>query len=61
MTIIRSWLFVPGDSENKLAKGRQNPADALILDLEDSVADARQEIARKMVCDYLIANPDRSR
>lgn len=61
MTLIRSWLFVPGDSENKLAKGRQNPADALILDLEDSVADARQEIARKMVCDYLIANPDRSR
>ena len=26
--IIRSWLFVPGDSERKLVKGRENPADA---------------------------------
>jgi len=59
--IIRSWLFVPGDSERKLAKGRENPADALILDLEDSVSDDRQEIAREMVRDYLRANPDRSR
>ncbi len=59
--IIRSWLFVPGDSERKLAKGRDNPADALILDLEDSVSDDRQEIARGMVCDYLKAHPDRSR
>ncbi len=59
--IIRSWLFVPGDSERKLAKGRDNPADALILDLEDSVSDDRQEIARGMVCDYLMARPDRDR
>jgi len=59
--IIRSWLFVPGDSERKLAKGRESPADALILDLEDSVSDDRQEIAREMVRDYLRANPDRSR
>ena len=59
--IIRSWLFVPGDSERKLAKGRGNAADALILDLEDSVADDRQEIAREMVCAYLKANPERSR
>ena len=59
--IIRSWLFVPGDSERKLAKGRGNAADALILDLEDSVADERQEVAREMVCAYLKANPERSR
>ncbi|NQV61293.1 MAG: CoA ester lyase [Alphaproteobacteria bacterium] len=59
--IIRSWLFVPGDSERKLAKGRDNPADALILDLEDSVSDDRQEIAREMVRDYLTAHPDRAR
>ena len=43
--IIRSWLFVPGDSERKLEKARDNPADALILDLEDSVSDDRQELA----------------
>jgi citrate lyase subunit beta/citryl-CoA lyase len=42
MTLIRSWLFVPGDSESKLAKGRNSVADALILDLEDSVADQRE-------------------
>lgn len=59
--IIRSWLFVPGDSERKLEKGLQNLADALILDLEDSVSDDRQEIARKMVCEFLKANPDRSK
>ena len=47
--IIRSWLFVPGDSERKLEKARENPADALILDLEDSVSDDRQELARQMV------------
>jgi len=59
--IIRSWLFVPGDSERKLAKGRDNPADALILDLEDSVAKDRQPIAREMVCACLKSRPDRSR
>ena len=59
--IIRSWLFVPGDGERKLAKGQENAADALILDLEDSVSDDRQEIARVMVRDYLKAHPDRSR
>ena len=59
--IIRSWLFVPGDNERKLSKGLDNPADALILDLEDSVSDDRQEIGREMVCEYLKANTDRSR
>ena len=59
--IIRSWLFVPGDSERKLEKGRDNPADALILDLEDSVSDDRQEIARTMVCAYLKSRPERKR
>lgn len=59
--IIRSWLFVPGDSERKLAKGRENPADALILDLEDAVSDDRQQIARDMVQAYLKTHADRSR
>lgn len=61
MKIIRSWLFVPGDSDRKMAKGRANPADALILDLEDSLADDRQEIGRQMVRQFLAGNPDRSR
>jgi citrate lyase subunit beta/citryl-CoA lyase len=59
--IIRSWLFVPGDSERKLDKGRSNPADALILDLEDSVSKDRQELARNMSCDYLKQRKDRRR
>ncbi len=53
LRIIRSWLFVPADSERKLAKGRENPADALILDLEDAVADDRQGVAREMARAYL--------
>ena len=59
--IIRSWLFVPGDSERKLEKGRGNDADALILDLEDAVSDDRQDIARKMTREFLQANPDRTK
>lgn len=60
-TMIRSWLFVPGDSEKKLSKGADNAADALILDLEDSVADTRQAEARQMVAAYLQTRPDRQR
>ena len=59
--ILRSWLFVPGDSERKLAKGHENAADALILDLEDSVAKERQQLARDTVLAFLQAHPDRSR
>lgn len=57
--ILRSWLFVPGDSERKLEKGCDNSADALILDLEDSVSKDRQAIAREMVCAYLKSRPGR--
>lgn len=57
--MIRSWLFIPGDSERKLAKGAGSGADALILDLEDSVAAGRRPVARGMVVDYLAAHPGR--
>ena len=46
---LRSLLFVPGDSERKFAKARQCGADALILDLEDSVAPPRKSAARALV------------
>lgn len=59
MTVLRSMLFVPGDSEKKLAKGAGVGADALILDLEDAVAASRRPVAREMVHDYL-RNADRS-
>jgi citrate lyase subunit beta/citryl-CoA lyase len=60
MSTLRSFLFVPGDSERKLAKAGQSPVDALILDLEDSVADSRTTVARGMVLEYLKARRDRS-
>src|SRR6476469_7663037 len=50
---MRSFLFVPADSERKLAKGPQSGPDGLILDLEDSVATDRKAIARQMALDYL--------
>ena len=46
---LRSLLFVPGDSERKFAKARGCGADALILDLEDSVAPAQKAGARGRV------------
>lgn len=49
----RSMLFVPGDSERKIEKSRGCNADALIYDLEDSVAEARKPIARGMIAEYL--------
>lgn len=46
---MRSFLFVPGDSERKFAKARAGNADALILDLEDSVAPDAKPAARLSV------------
>jgi citrate lyase subunit beta/citryl-CoA lyase len=46
---LRSLLFVPGDSERKFARARDCGADALILDLEDSVAPAGKASARARV------------
>jgi citrate lyase subunit beta / citryl-CoA lyase len=43
---MRSFLFVPADSERKLARGPEAGADALILDLEDSVVPANRPLAR---------------
>lgn len=53
---MRSFLFVPADSERKLAKGPLSGADGLILDLEDSVATDRKKVARDMALAYLEAN-----
>lgn len=46
---MRSWLFVPGDSDRKLEKAFASQADALILDLEDSVAPDAKAAARTQV------------
>jgi citrate lyase subunit beta/citryl-CoA lyase len=49
MRAMRSLLFVPGDSARKFEKARVSDADALILDLEDSVAPDAKPDARKSI------------
>ena len=49
MTQPRSWLFVPADSERKIAKALDSEADAIIFDLEDSVAPAMKAQARDIL------------
>ena len=55
---LRSFLFVPGDSERKLARAKDCGADVLILDLEDSVAATEKDGARARVA-RLIDNASR--
>jgi len=50
---VRSLLFVPGDSEEKLDKALRVGADALILDLEDSVAPQAKDAARRITLAFL--------
>jgi citrate lyase subunit beta / citryl-CoA lyase len=58
----RSWLFAPGDSEKKMEKAAGSAADAVILDLEDAVAEQQKSRARSAVAAFLGAQPpDRSR
>src|SRR5206468_2144027 len=56
--VMRSYLFVPADSERKLAKGSESGADALILDLEDSVTADRKAGARETALAYLRQHSD---
>ena len=57
MMALRSMLFVPGDSERKLAKADTAGADALILDLEDAVAAQRKPEARRLASAFLADRP----
>jgi citrate lyase subunit beta/citryl-CoA lyase len=59
--VLRSLLFVPGDSDRKQARAIASAADALILDLEDSVAAEQLPLARSRVCELLVSRPERSR
>jgi citrate lyase subunit beta/citryl-CoA lyase len=46
----RSALYMPGSNARALEKARTLPADAILLDLEDSVAPEQKELARAQVC-----------
>ena len=59
--IPRSWLFVPGDSERKLARVLDVGADAVILDLEDAVVPERKALSRQMTAAFLKSNAAGSR
>ena len=59
--LLKSMLFVPGDTEKKMAKAHGTRASALILDLEDAVSIERIDIARDMTREYLASHTDRVR
>jgi len=50
---MRSLLFVPGDRPDRMDKALHSGADALILDLEDSVSPQNKPAARKAVSAFL--------
>jgi citrate lyase subunit beta/citryl-CoA lyase len=54
---MRSFLFVPADSESKLEKAIASGADALILDLEDSISTERKAVARETALAFLKRAP----
>lgn len=58
MTPLRSMLFVPGDSERKQSRALASDADALILDLEDSVSPSQLPMARSRVRELLRARQE---
>ena len=53
----RSWLFAPGDSNKKMTKAMEGPADVVLYDLEDAVTQENKPLARRLVHDFLKANP----
>ena len=52
---LRSLLFVPSDDERKIGKALLSGADAVILDLEDSVALPNKDRARRLAAETLDA------
>ncbi|RDV05357.1 HpcH/HpaI aldolase/citrate lyase family protein [Undibacter mobilis] len=53
---MRSLLFVPADAGAKLDKAMASGADAVIIDLEDSISPERKPAAREAARDYLKAH-----
>jgi citrate lyase subunit beta/citryl-CoA lyase len=56
-SVIRSFLFIPGDSEKKLGKADSSDADALIFDLEDAVTPENKPKARALLSAFLAERP----
>jgi citrate lyase subunit beta / citryl-CoA lyase len=56
---IRSYLYVPGDDPRRIEKALATSADAVVVDLEDSVAPNRKEEARNNAARVLESGPAR--
>jgi citrate lyase subunit beta / citryl-CoA lyase len=57
-TSSRSYLYVPADREDRLSRAAARGADALILDLEDSVPAAGKDQARQLLAGWLARQRD---
>ncbi len=57
MSSARSWLYVPGNRRAFLDGAADRGADALIVDLEDSVLPADKQAARETVAAWLPGRP----
>jgi len=57
---LRSLLFVPGDRPDRMAKALGAGADAVILDLEDSVSASNKAEARRAVADFAATHSEAS-
>jgi len=59
----RSYLFVPGDRPERFSKALASGADAVVLDLEDAVAESAKTAARVAISAWLptLSLPERSR
>ncbi|KXU30680.1 citrate lyase [Sphingobium sp. 22B] len=55
---LRSLLFVPADRPERFAKAAASGADAIILDLEDSVAPERKALGREAIAEWLASPRD---
>jgi citrate lyase subunit beta/citryl-CoA lyase len=56
VTPLRSILFVPGTRADRFDKAFASGADAVVLDLEDSVDATRKDEARRAIADWLAAS-----
>ncbi|UUU34612.1 CoA ester lyase [Streptomyces sp. CA-210063] len=52
-----TWLYVPGDRPETVAKALTSGADVVIVDLEDAVAPDRKDYARAATTELLSAAP----
>ncbi len=52
-TLLRSWMFVPGDKQRMIDKSLALSVDAIMMDIEDGVAPAEKETARRQIASSL--------